>query len=60
MSERGARFVQLFHRSWDHHGGLPMAIKKQCEDTDQASAALIKGLKQRGLLDEPLVVWGGE
>jgi Protein of unknown function (DUF1501) len=60
MSERGVRFVQLFHMGWDHHGGLPMAIKKQCEDTDQPSAALIKDLKQRGLLDETLVVWGGE
>ncbi len=60
LSERGVRFVQLFHMGWDHHDGLPRAIRGQCEDTDQPSAALIKDLKQRGLLDETLVVWGGE
>jgi hypothetical protein len=60
LSERGARFVQLFHMGWDQHGGLPKGIKGQCEDTDQPSAALVKDLKQRGLLDETLVVWGGE
>src|SRR5471030_2053037 len=60
LSERGVRFVQLFHMGWDHHDGLPKAIRGQCEDTDQPSAALIKDLKQRGLLDETLVVWGGE
>ncbi|MDR3687900.1 MAG: DUF1501 domain-containing protein [Fimbriimonas sp.] len=60
LSERGVRFVQLFHMGWDHHFGLPMAIKGQCQDTDQPTAALIKDLKQRGLLDETLVVWGGE
>ena len=54
------RFVQLFHMGWDHHFGLPMAIKGQCQDTDQPTTALIKDLKQRGLLDETLVVWGGE
>ena len=60
LSERGVRFVQLFHMGWDHHGGLPAAIKGQCHDTDQASAALLADLDQRGLLDETLVVWGGE
>jgi hypothetical protein len=60
LSEKGVRFVQLFHMGWDHHFGLPMAIKGQCQDTDQPTAALIKDLKQRGLLDETLVVWGGE
>ncbi len=60
LSERGVRFVQLYHRGWDQHGDLPNQIRKQCDDTDQASAALIKDLKQRGLLDETLVVWGGE
>ncbi|MDA7915876.1 DUF1501 domain-containing protein [Verrucomicrobia bacterium] len=60
MSERGVRFVQLFHRGWDQHGGLPGGISKQCKNTDQASAALITDLKQRGLLDETLVIWGGE
>ena len=60
LSERGVRFVQLFHMGWDHHDGLPRAIRGQCEDTDQPTAALIKDLKQRGLLDETLVVWGGE
>lgn len=60
LSERGVRFVQLFHMGWDHHGGLPTAIKGQCMDTDQPTAALIRDLKQRGLLDETLVVWGGE
>ena len=60
MSARGVRFVQLFHRGWDQHGNLPGAIRKQCNNTDQASAALITDLKQRGLLDETLVIWGGE
>ena len=60
LSERGVRFVQLFHMGWDHHGGLPGAIKGQCHDTDQATAALLDDLQQRGLLDETLVVWGGE
>jgi len=60
LSERGVRFVQLFHMGWDQHGALPRDIKSQCQDTDQASAALVKDLKQRGLLDETLVVWGGE
>jgi hypothetical protein len=60
LSERGVRFVQLFHMGWDHHGGLPAAIKGQCHDTDQATAALLDDLEQRGLLDDTLVVWGGE
>jgi len=60
LSERGVRFVQLYHRGWDQHGDLPNQIRKQCDDTDQPSAALVKDLKQRGLLDETLVVWGGE
>lgn len=60
LSERGVRFVQLFHRGWDAHGGLPAQMRARCRDTDQASAALITDLKQRGLLDETLVVWGGE
>jgi hypothetical protein len=60
LAERDVRFVQLFHMGWDHHSGLPAAIKGQCYDTDQATAALIKDLKQRGLLDDTLIVWGGE
>ena len=60
LAERGVRFVQLFHRGWDHHDNLPKQIEGQCYDVDQASAALITDLKQRGLLDETLVVWGGE
>ena len=60
MVERGVRFVQLYHRGWDNHGGLPTNIPKQCHDVDQPQAALIADLKQRGLLDETLVVWGGE
>lgn len=60
LTERGVRFVQLCHRDWDHHGGLPDGLKAQTRMTDQASAALVKDLKQRGLLDETLVIWGGE
>jgi hypothetical protein len=60
LAERGVRFVQLFHRGWDQHTHLPQQITAQCRDTDQASAALITDLKQRGLLDETLVIWGGE
>jgi hypothetical protein len=60
LIERGVRFVQLFHEAWDQHGNLTKAIKTNCEDTDQASAALVKDLKQRGLLDDTLVIWGGE
>lgn len=60
LAERGVRFTQLFHMGWDHHDGLPNAIKGQCMDTDQPTAALIKDLKQRGMLDDTLIVWGGE
>jgi hypothetical protein len=60
LVERGVRFVQLYHRGWDQHGNLPPMIRSQCKDTDQPSAALIADLKQRGLLDETLVIWGGE
>lgn len=60
LAERGVRFIQLFHRGWDQHAKLPEQIRVQCQATDQASAALIQDLKQRGLLDDTLVVWGGE
>ncbi|HTH50087.1 MAG TPA: DUF1501 domain-containing protein [Candidatus Limnocylindria bacterium] len=60
LAERDVRFIQLCHRDWDHHGGLPDGLKTQTKNTDQASAALVKDLKQRGLLDETLVIWGGE
>jgi len=60
LAERGVRFIQLYHRGWDQHGNLPDHISKQCKDVDQPSAALITDLKQRGLLDDTLVVWGGE
>ena len=60
MLERGVRFVQLYHRGWDQHGGLPSNIPKQCRDIDQPQAALIRDLKQRGMLDDTLVIWGGE
>lgn len=60
LAERDVRFIQLFHMGWDHHGGLPNAIRGQCKDTDQATAGLIKDLKQRGLLEDTLIVWGGE
>lgn len=60
LAERDVRFVQLFHMGWDHHGGLPAAIRGQCRDTDQPTAALIRDLKQRGLLEDTLIVWGGE
>lgn len=60
MAERGVRFIQLFHRGWDHHTSLPKKMRGQAYDVDQASAALIRDLKQRGLLDDTLVVFGGE
>jgi hypothetical protein len=60
LSESGVRFVQLYHQGWDGHNNLPGEIKGQCKDVDQASAALVTDLKQRGLLDETLVIWGGE
>lgn len=60
LLERGVRFVQLFHEAWDHHGGLVGGLKQQCALTDQACAALVRDLKQRGLLEDTLVIWGGE
>ena len=60
LVERGVRFVQLFHEAWDQHGNLVGDLKKNCKTTDQASAALVRDLKQRGLLEDTLVVWGGE
>ena len=60
LVERGVRVVQMFHRGWDQHGSLPAQLSGQCKDTDQGSAALVMDLKQRGLLDDTLVVWGGE
>jgi len=60
LAERGVRFIQLFHRGWDQHTNLPKQIQGQCRDVDQPAAALIHDLKQRGLLDDTLVVWGGE
>ena len=60
LLERGVRFIQLFHQGWDQHGGLPAGITRQCQQTDQASAALVIDLQRRGLLDDTLVVWGGE
>ncbi|HLJ53950.1 MAG TPA: DUF1501 domain-containing protein, partial [Chthonomonadaceae bacterium] len=58
--ERGVRFVQLFHEAWDHHSEVVKGVKEQTAKTDQASAALIKDLKQRGLLEDTIVLWGGE
>lgn len=60
LSERGVPFVQLFHRGWDQHGSLPSKIRQQCEDIDQPAAALVRDLKQRGLLKDTIVVCGGE
>lgn len=60
LIERGVRCVQLFHRGWDHHDKLPRSIRGSCQKTDQPSAALIRDLKQRGLLDDTLVLWCGE
>jgi hypothetical protein len=60
LSENGVRFVQLYHQGWDQHGNLPFEIARQAKDVDQASAALVIDLKERGLLDETLVIWGGE
>jgi uncharacterized protein (DUF1501 family) len=60
LAERGVRFVQLYHRGWDHHDSLPRDLVLQCNDVDKASAALVTDLKQRGLLDDTLLVWGGE
>ena len=60
LAERGVRFIQLYHRGWDQHNDLPRDIQLQAKGTDQASAALVTDLKQRGMLDDTLVVWGGE
>ncbi|MBX3178871.1 MAG: DUF1501 domain-containing protein [Candidatus Hydrogenedentes bacterium] len=60
LVERGVRFVQLYHEAWDQHGDLRNGLKKNCADTDQACAALVKDLKQRGLLEDTIVIWGGE
>jgi uncharacterized protein (DUF1501 family) len=60
LVEKGVRFVQIFHEAWDHHGGLVKGLKDQCAKTDKPSAALVKDLKQRGLLEDTLVIWGGE
>jgi arylsulfatase A-like enzyme len=60
MAERGVRFIQLMHRGWDQHGNLPPQIRGQCRDVDRPTAALISDLKSRGLLEDTLVIWGGE
>jgi hypothetical protein len=60
LAERGVRFIQLYHRDWDHHGSLHELLPQMTQDTDQPAAALVRDLKQRGLLDETLVIWGGE
>src|SRR5260370_11902029 len=60
LAERDVRFIQLYHRDWDHHSHLPAELTRQCQLTDQPAAALVRDLNQRGLLDETLVVWGGE
>jgi len=60
LAERGVRFIQLYHRDWDHHGNLPQDLPKRCKDVDRASAGLILDLEQRGMLQDTLVVWGGE
>ncbi|MDA7888081.1 DUF1501 domain-containing protein [Akkermansiaceae bacterium] len=60
LAERDVRFIQLFHQGWDHHGGLPKALKGQCSDTDHPTAGLLTDLKRRGMLEDTLLVWGGE
>ena len=60
LAERNVKFIQLYHQGWDHHNDLPEHLAKQCKDTDQASAALVTDLKRRGLLEDTLVIWGGE
>jgi hypothetical protein len=60
LAERGVKFIQLYHQGWDQHGNLPAGIKVQCRETDQPAAALVEDLKRRGLLEDTLVVWGGE
>ncbi len=60
LAERGVRFIHLYHRGWDHHGGIKASIQATAQEVDRGSAALVLDLKQRGMLDETLVVWGGE
>ena len=60
LAEQDVRFIQLYHPGWDQHGSLPGGISRQCKETDRASAALVKDLKARGMLEDTLVVWGGE
>lgn len=60
LAERGVRFIQLYHRDWDHHGNLPKELPNRCKETDQPAAALVNDLSERGLLDDTLVIWGGE
>ena len=60
LAERGVRMVQLYHRAWDHHGGIEQGMKSAARDVDQACAALVKDLEQRGMLDDTLIIWGGE
>jgi uncharacterized protein (DUF1501 family) len=60
LVERGVRFVEILHEAWDQHGNLVGDLKRNCADTDQACAALVKDLKQRGLLEDTLIIWGGE
>ena len=60
LAERGVRFIHLYHRGWDHHGGIKNGVEKTANLVDQGSAALIQDLKQRGMLQDTLVIWGGE
>jgi uncharacterized protein (DUF1501 family) len=60
LAERGVRFIQLYHQGWDHHGNIPGGMKTQCKETDQPSAALLRDLEQRGMIEDTLVIWGGE
>ncbi len=60
LAEKGVRFIQLYHPGWDHHGNVPSGMPRQCKETDQPSAALVRDLQQRGLLEDTLVIWGGE
>src|ERR1043165_1472068 len=60
LAERGVRFIQLYHRAWDHHNNIEKDMPVSAKDVDQASAALVTDLKQRGLLDDTLIIWGGE
>ena len=60
LAERGVRFIQLYHQDWDHHGGLKGGMKREAQQTDQPAAALVQDLADRGMLDDTLVIWGGE